>query len=75
MICVDREGLDTADEKIQMWDQLTKRFKRSASSPVDVFLLNPDDPPFNGARNARESNHPDAKAMERCYQMSKAFEF
>lgn len=46
MLCVDKQGLDPDLEKSVMgdWVALLSRFKRRASSPAGMFLLDDDDP-------------------------------
>ena len=51
MICIDRLKLPDADEKVEEWGKLMMRFKRPASSPLEAFLLHPDDPRLSRARN------------------------
>ena len=51
MICVDRrktEGFSTK-QAVEKWSELMKKFERPASSPVNEFLLHPDDPRLHQA--------------------------
>ena len=51
MICVDRQKFTGAEEVVELWASLMKKFRRPASSSVEDFLLHDDD---NRARQAQE---------------------
>lgn len=50
MICIDRQKLSSAEYQVRIWGNLMKLFKRPASSPVEAFLLDPDDPRLHRSR-------------------------
>lgn len=51
MICIDRQKLSSAEQQVLIWGKLMKKFKRPASSPVEAFLLDPDDPRLHRSRD------------------------
>ena len=51
MICIDRKKLSSADAQVKKWSTLIKNFERKASSPVEAFLLDQDDPRLHRARD------------------------
>ena len=50
MICMDRTKFRSADEQVVAWGHLVTGFKRTASSSVEAFLLDRDDPRLLRAR-------------------------
>ena len=64
MICIDRAKLKGADEQVKVWANLMESFKRPASSSVEAFLLNPDDPRLHRARDELSKTGRDVSARK-----------
>lgn len=44
MLCIDRKKYKKADAMVKKWDDLMKQLQRPASSSIEAFLLDEDDP-------------------------------
>ena len=64
MICIDRSKSKAADEQVKFWENLMKAFERPASSSVQAFLLDPDDPRLDRARDELTKSGHDASGRK-----------
>ncbi|KAI9883354.1 MAG: hypothetical protein M1823_004888 [Watsoniomyces obsoletus] len=66
MLCINRETTKKADELIDNWQKLMAKFQRPASSSIEAFMLDEDDPRVHRGRQemARSANDEDRGPRE-----------
>ena len=57
MVCIDKEKLASAAVCVGKWQEFMAEFERPASSSVDAFLLDEDDPRLHRAREEMAKDH------------------